>query len=1030
MDKHRTLPRAPLTLFAAGVAVAVLAGLWQQRANDAFLQERLQAAAERSAEVLRRRMRTYEYGLFATRSAVFTAGDTVEAVSREQFRRYGASLDLPRQYPGASSFGFVRRVPAQQEAAFVQAMRREGLADFRIRQFKPHDGERFVVQYSEPESGNAVALGLDLASDPERLDTALAALRSGEPRLTPPITLPQALHHEERAFALLLPLYRGIQVPAEPARREAEAFGWAAVTLVANEVLRGFDDERGAIALALSDATGPGEAERFYAAPGWFEPVPGAPLRQVRLALYGRQWLVQVQPLPPFFARLHLREPLELGTITTGVSGLLALLLAGRQRARERERVIRAERERLAAVVESSHDAIVAHRPSDQITSWNPAAQRLLGWSAQEALGRTLTELIVPAWLHGQARQVIERVQRGEDVPPFETVRMDREGRLLDVMVSVSPTRDAQGHVTGAATTVRDLRAQREAQARITELNVTLEQQVQQRTDELRAILASAGSAIICADLSGHITLFNPAAELMLGMPAAVALGRPFLELHDAAELRASAWRFPQVVHEHAAQLPLWFQAALRRRPSPATEGAGSGTEAQADVHGEWTYVRGDGSRFPGLLNVSLLRNGSGRAVGFLAVIVDLSERKAMEEALRRRTAEVEALAARERAILAGAGSAIVVTDAQDRITLFNEAAEQLTGHVRAEVLGQRAVALLFDPEELRRRQRLLQEAFGRTVAPGELFMTRTRGAEGREWRLRRADGTPVPVLLDVRTLRDERARTVGLIYVAVDLSERKRLETELQQRTEQAEAANRAKSAFLANMSHEIRTPLNAVIGLSHLLERMPLEGRQREFVGHIAGAGEQLLALVNDVLDLSKIEAGEMRLEQVPFALDALLEQVAAQARVQADQKQLALHLQAAPALPSRVCGDPVRLRQVLHNLLGNAVKFTQAGSVTLRVQPLAPPPEPPPGHARLRFEVEDTGIGIPAEAQARIFEAFTQADSSTTRRFGGTGLGLSIVRRLVALMGGTLELQSTPGQGSRFSVTLVLALPRDDD
>jgi signal transduction histidine kinase len=259
-------------------------------------------------------------------------------------------------------------------------------------------------------------------------------------------------------------------------------------------------------------------------------------------------------------------------------------------------------------------------------------------------------------------------------------------------------------------------------------------------------------------------------------------------------------------------------------------------------------------------------------------------------------------------------------------------------------------------------------------------------------------------------------------------------MEQALQQRTSQAEAANRAKSVFLANMSHEIRTPLNAVIGLSHLLQQMPLEGRQREFVGHIAQAGEQLLALVNDVLDLSKIEAGEMSLEQVPFELPALLHEVAAQARVQADPKGLALCLEAAPGLPPRVCGDPVRLKQVLNNLLGNAVKFTQAGSVTLRAQPAATPQaveaaDMAPGHAALCFEVADTGIGIPAEAQARIFEAFTQADSSTTRRFGGTGPGLSIVRRLVALMGGTLALESAPGQGSRFSVTLALALPRND-
>ncbi|NML15635.1 sensor histidine kinase, partial [Azohydromonas caseinilytica] len=211
------------------------------------------------------------------------------------------------------------------------------------------------------------------------------------------------------------------------------------------------------------------------------------------------------------------------------------------------------------------------------------------------------------------------------------------------------------------------------------------------------------------------------------------------------------------------------------------------------------------------------------------------------------------------------------------------------------------------------------------------------------------------------------------------------------------------------------------------------PLEGRQREFVGHIGAAGEQLLALVNDVLDLSKIEAGEMTLEQLPFAPQALLEEVVAQARVHAAHKGLALNLAAAPDLPPRLCGDPVRLKQVLSNLLGNAVKFTQTGHVTLRVQRLDDPPQDPAPvpdaaseRATLCFEVEDSGIGIAPEVQARVFEAFTQADSSTTRRFGGTGLGLSIVRRLVALMGGTLALDSAPGRGSTFTVTLTLAVP----
>ena len=635
MDKHRTLPRAPLALFAAGLAAAVLAGLWQQRANDAVVRERLQVAAERAAEALRRQLQTYEYGLLTARSAVLTAGDSAERLTHEQFRRYGASLDIGRQFPGVLRFGFVRRVSPAGEAAFVEAMRREGEPDFRVQQLQPHGGERFVLQYIEPKRSTSKAVGLDLASEPERRDTALAALREGEARLTPPLALWPARGSEPapRGFVLMLPVYRSL-APPEPARREGQGFGWVTAWLVADEVLRGFHAETGGIALALADVTPPQPPRPFHASDTWVEPAPGARLHALTLPLYGRQWQLQVQPLPPFIARLRLREPLEVSAVTTAVSGLLALLLAGRQRARERERVIRAGRERLAAVVESSHDAIVGHLPSDHITSWNPAAQRLLGWSEHEVLGRTLVALTVPPWLRDQAQQVLERVQRGEDVPPFETVRVDREGRLLEVSLSVSPIRDAHGRVTGAATTLRDQRAQREAQARIAELNITLEQQVQQRTDELRAILASAASAIICADLGGRITLFNPAAELMLRMPAAVALGRSFLELHDAAELRANAWRFPQVVHEHAGQLPLWFQAALRGRPAP-------GGTTDADVRGEWSYVRGDGSRFPGLLSVSLLRNGHGRAVGFLAVIVDLSERKAMEETLRRRTEEV-----------------------------------------------------------------------------------------------------------------------------------------------------------------------------------------------------------------------------------------------------------------------------------------------------------------------------------------------------------------------------------------------------
>ncbi|NML15753.1 MASE1 domain-containing protein [Azohydromonas caseinilytica] len=240
------------------------------------------------------------------------------------------------------------------------------------------------------------------------------------------------------------------------------------------------------------------------------------------------------------------------------------------------------------------------------------------------------------------------------------------------------------------------------------------------------------------------------------------------------------------------------------------------------------------------------------------------------------------------------------------------------------------------------------------------------------------------------------------------------------------AEHASQVKSQFLANMSHEFRTPLNAVIGLGHLLALAPLAEKEAGYVRHITQAGEHLLGLTNDVLDLARIEAGAAAVEQVRLELLPLLDTVQALIQPQAVAKQLALQLDVPAGLPTALVGDPLRLRQVLVNLLDNAVKFTPAGRVTLRVRVRVRERGREAARVTLRFEVADTGIGIAPEAQARIFDPFTQADSSTTRRFGGTGLGLSIVRRLVDMMGGNLGLDSLPGRGSTFRVDLPFGLP----
>ena len=365
---------------------------------------------------------------------------------------------------------------------------------------------------------------------------------------------------------------------------------------------------------------------------------------------------------------------------------------------------------------------------------------------------------------------------------------------------------------------------------------------------------------------------------------------------------------------------------------------------------------------------------------------------------------------ARFRSIFERANTGIAFADLNGNLLQSNESIMRFLGY-KADELTLLNFSAITHPEDREAELGLYSE-----------IMAGTRNEYRIEKRYLTKNGATVWGDLAVTAIRDESGQPVNFVGLVVDITERKLSEQALGFAKEAAETANQAKSRFLATMSHEIRTPMNAIQGMTHLLRTTTLDARQTEYLDCVNEASANLLTIINDILDISKIEAGKMELEETVISLPQLLDSTLAMLRVRSAEKELRLELASDPALPGQIVGDSVRLGQVLCNLLGNAIKFTEQGGVTLQVTLQSSEAQA----ATIRFEVIDSGIGIAPEHQALLFQPFTQADNSISRRFGGTGLGLSISSELVHLMGGELRFASTPGEGSTFAFSVRFRLP----
>lgn len=529
------------------------------------------------------------------------------------------------------------------------------------------------------------------------------------------------------------------------------------------------------------------------------------------------------------------------------------------------------------------------------------------------------------------------------------------------------------------------------------------------------------------------------------------------------AQLRASEERFRDLAQSVPAMVwtcdadgaldyasPQWiaFTGVEEREQLGAGWLAQVHPDDRAELEREWTRAVQTGQSYEGQFRIRRsdrayrwfqtravpIRDARGRAQRWYGSSTDIealrevqAELRALNERLEQRVQErTHALgeaSALQREILSAAGSAIIATDLQGTITIWNQAAERLLGYRADEVVGRHTPALVHEADEVRARRRELEATRGPLANAFEVFVCNVRdgGTEAREWTYRRKDGSAVPVLLTVSAIRDEQGALRGFLGVAVDLTAQRKIATELEElnrllevRSEQAESASQAKSIFVASMSHEIRTPMNAISGATFLLDRTELTAAQRDLLATVRSASKALLGMLNDVLDLSKIEADQLAIIAHPFRLRATLADVEAMLAGLARDKALTFRVSVEEFIDEHWIGDNTRLAQILTNLLGNAIKFTAKGEVALDVS------RSPTSDTALRFVVRDTGRGIPEDAIPQLFTPFFQVRQRTSTPTG-TGLGLAIVRHLTRIMGGTITVESELARGTTFTVDL---------
>jgi PAS domain S-box-containing protein len=965
-----TLARKLLPYVAMAILLALSVGFWRHFENKSVEREqrRFNEYVAEKANSITERLERYKMVLQGG-VGVFIAS---EQVSRAEWRAYVDYRQIRTIYPGIQGMGFSKVIRPAVLAQHIRSIRAEGFPDYTVWPDGERDEYTAIIFLDPFDANNQHALGFDMFSEPVRRAAMTRARDTGEVSLSDMVTLVQETDQDiQPGFLIYVPVYTHAIKPNSTEERRAAIQGYVYASFRMRDFLQGiFPEINHKIDFTLYDGADISPAALMYDS----HVSPGSPDKRRRpmftatktLDLYGHQWTLAFETTPVFEAEADAFIPKTIlgGGIIISLliffmlkileaTGTRAFSLAHKMTAALRESEVR-----FRLLAENSADVVWISDLKGRLTYISPTIENLIGYTPEEVMGMPMTGYIVQEDYEAIMARLAEELAK----PPAERARFQttearyktKDGRLVHVEFNASWLLDKQGNIMGAQGSTRDITERTKMEKQITESRKMYQSVVDTQRE------------LICRYLPDTTLVFvNDAYCRSFGKSRGELLGQKFLmflppEMHEEeiASLNRLTPAEPIAIKEYSILLP------------------GGSTSWQ-----EWT----DQAFF----------DENGKVIEIQGVGYDITERKQAEQ-------DLQDSEERYRVLFDQSPVGVLTIDFQNQLPIaFNDVAASQLGYSREE-FGRLRVSdyeAAETPEQTRARiERLLQQ-----------------GEDRFETRHRTKTGEIRNVLVSIRMTSIKGQFFFNCVFQ--DITAEKQAEQERIAR-QAAEAASRHKSLFLSNMSHEIRTPMNAILGFAQVLERDPsLSSGQREHIRTINRSGHHLLRLIDDILDISKIEAGRIELNPASFKLGDLLDDLEMLFRSRTAAKGLQLLVERDAGLPVWVRGDEGKLRQVLFNLLGNSVKFTESGGVCLRVSSkrAADHPDEDGKPLRLVFEVEDSGPGIPASDRKRIFGAFDQAEAGA--RAGGTGLGLAISRSLVEMMGGKLTVESVVGKGSCF-------------